>query len=66
MWWHSFVLDFLIKLIPSFESCCILEAGMISGIDKKDGLIHGDSDQIAVEGHVGTWYAIDETVVGGE
>ena len=33
---------------------------------KKDGLIHGDSDQIAVEGHVGTWYAIDETEVGGE
>ena len=26
MWWQSFVLDFLIKLIPSFESCCILEA----------------------------------------
>jgi len=21
MWWQSFVLDFLIKLIPSFESC---------------------------------------------
>ena len=33
---------------------------------KKDGLIHGDSDQIAVEGHIGTWYAIDETEVGGE
>ena len=33
---------------------------------KKDGLIHGDSDQIAVEGHVGTWYAIDETEIGGE
>ena len=33
---------------------------------KKDGLIHGDSDQIAVEGHAGTWYAIDETEVGGE
>lgn len=33
---------------------------------KKDGLIHGDSDQIAVEGQVGTWYAIDETEVGGE
>lgn len=33
---------------------------------KKDGLIHSDSDQIAVEGHVGTWYAIDETEVGGE
>ena len=33
---------------------------------KKDGLIHGDSDQIAVEGHVGTWYVIDETEVGGE
>ena len=33
---------------------------------KKDGLIHGDSDQIAVEGHVGTWYAIDEMEVGGE
>ena len=33
---------------------------------KKDGLIHGDSDQIAVEGHVGTWYAIDETEVNGE
>lgn len=33
---------------------------------KKDGLIHGDSDQIAVEGHIGTWYAIDETEVSGE
>ena len=33
---------------------------------KKDGLIHGDSDQIVVEGHIGTWYAIDETEVGGE
>ena len=33
---------------------------------KKDGLIHGDSDQIAVKGHVGTWYAIDEAEVGGE
>ena len=33
---------------------------------KKNGLIHGDSDQIAVEGHIGTWYAIDETEVGGE
>lgn len=33
---------------------------------KKDGLIHGDSDQIAVEVHVGTWYAIDEAEVGGE
>lgn len=33
---------------------------------KKEGLIHGDSDQIAVEGHIGTWYAIDETEVGGE
>lgn len=30
------------------------------------GALHGDSDQIAVEGHVGTWYAIDETEVGGE
>lgn len=33
---------------------------------KKNGLIHGDSDHIAVEGHVGTWYVIDETEIGGE
>lgn len=33
---------------------------------KRNGLIHGDSDHIAVEGHIGTWYAIDETEVGGE
>ena len=26
----------------------------------------GDSDHIAVEGHIGTWYAVDETEVGGE
>ena len=33
---------------------------------KRSGLIHGDSDHIAVEGHLGTWYAVDETEVGGE
>ena len=33
---------------------------------KRNGLIHGDSDHIAVEGHIGTWYAIDETEIGGE
>ena len=33
---------------------------------KRSGLIHGDSDHIAVEGHLGTWYAIDEAEVGGE
>ena len=33
---------------------------------KNDALIHGDSDHIAVEGHIGTWYAIDETEIGGE
>ena len=33
---------------------------------KRSGLIHGDSDHIAVEGHIGTWYAVDETEVGGE
>lgn len=29
---------------------------------KRSGLIHGDSDHIAVEGHIGTWYAVDEDV----
>lgn len=33
---------------------------------KNNALIHGDSYHIAVEGHIGTWYAIDETEVGGE
>ena len=33
---------------------------------KRSGLIHGDSYHIAVEGHIGTWYAIDETEIGGE
>ena len=33
---------------------------------KNNALIHGDSDHITVEGHIGTWYAIDETEVGGE
>ena len=33
---------------------------------KRNGLIHGDSDHIAVEGHIGTWYAVDETKVGGK
>ncbi len=33
---------------------------------KRSGLIHGDSDRITVEGHIGTWYAVDETVIGGE
>ena len=34
--------------------------------EKNNGLLHGDSENITVEGHVGTWYAIDETEVGGE
>ena len=34
--------------------------------EKNNGLIHGDSYNITVEGHIGTWYAIDETEVGGE
>ena len=34
--------------------------------EKNNGLLHGDYDNITVEGHVGTWYAIDETEVGGE
>ena len=33
---------------------------------KRNGLIHGDSDCITVEGHIGTWYAVDETEVGWE
>ena len=33
---------------------------------KRSGLIHGDSDHIAVEGHIGTWYAVDETEIGGK
>ena len=33
---------------------------------KNNALIHGDSYHIAVEGHIGTWYAIDETEIGGE
>lgn len=33
---------------------------------KNNVLIHGDSYHIAVEGHIGTWYAIDETEIGGE
>ena len=33
---------------------------------KRSGLIHGDSDHIAVEGHIGTWYAVDEMEIGGE
>lgn len=33
---------------------------------KSNALIHGDSYHIAVEGHIGTWYAIDETEIGGE
>ena len=33
---------------------------------KRNGLIHGDSDRITVEGHIGTWYAVDETEIGGE
>ena len=33
---------------------------------KNNALIHGDSDHIAVGGHIGTWYAIDETEIGGE
>ena len=34
--------------------------------EKNNGLLHGDSDHITVEGHVGTWYVVDETEVGGE
>lgn len=34
--------------------------------EKNNGLLHGDSDNITVEGHIGTWYAVDETEVGGE
>lgn len=33
---------------------------------KNNALIHGDSYHIAVEGHIGIWYAIDETEIGGE
>lgn len=33
---------------------------------KKNALIHGDSYHIPVEGHIGTWYAVDETEIGGE
>ena len=33
---------------------------------KNNALIHIDSYHIAVEGHIGTWYAIDETEIGGE
>ena len=33
---------------------------------KNNALIHGDSDHIAVEGHIGTWYSVDETEIGGE
>ena len=33
---------------------------------KNNALIHSDSYHIAVEGHIGTWYAIDETEIGGE
>lgn len=33
---------------------------------KNNALIHGGSDHITVEGHIGTWYAIDETEIGGE
>ena len=33
---------------------------------KRSGLIHGDSDRITVKGHIGTWYAVDETEIGGE
>ena len=34
--------------------------------EKNNGLLHGDSYNITVEGHIGTWYAIDQTEVGGE
>lgn len=34
--------------------------------EKNNGLLHGDSYNITVEGHVGTWYAVDETEVNGE
>ena len=38
----------------------------IQGSSPKTTFIHGDSYHIAVEGHIGTWYAIDETEVGDE
>ena len=38
----------------------------IRDILEYDGLIHSDSENIAVEGHIGTWYVIDETEVNGE
>lgn len=34
--------------------------------EKNNGLLHGDSYNITVEGHIGTWYAVDETEIGGE
>lgn len=34
--------------------------------EKNNGLLHGDSYNITVEGHIGTWYTIDETEVNGE
>ena len=34
--------------------------------ERNNGLLHGDSYNITVEGHVGTWYAVDETEVNGE
>ena len=34
--------------------------------EKNNGLLHGDSYNVTVEGHIGTWYAIDETEVNGE
>lgn len=35
-------------------------------LQKENALIHGDSDHIAVEGHVGTWYVVDKTEVNDE
>ena len=34
--------------------------------EKNNGLLHGDSYNITVEGHIGTWYAIDETELNGQ
>lgn len=34
--------------------------------DLDDFAFDFDSDHIAVEGHIGTWYAVDETEIGGE
>lgn len=47
---------------PRFDNMLKMEKQQ----QKNNALIHGDSDHIAVEGHLGTWYAVDETEIGGE